>query len=124
FSVTPTVDHYINHMLRVSYQGTLGEIIAVLLPCAWTYWEIGERLVDEVQPGLNHPFYEWISFYQSDAFALVTQQFSRQLDEWAHHAGNREKQDMMDAFLTSCQLELAFWEMAYTNEGWENEKTL
>jgi thiaminase len=32
------------------HEGSLGEIMAVLLPCPWTYLEIGRRLMDEVRP--------------------------------------------------------------------------
>lgn len=33
-------------MMSVSQNGTLTELIAALLPCMWSYWEIGKRLND------------------------------------------------------------------------------
>ena len=33
-------------MMSVSQNGTLAELIAALLPCMWSYWEIGKRLND------------------------------------------------------------------------------
>lgn len=121
YPLTPTADHYINHMLTVAYQGTLGEMLAVLLPCPWTYWEIGEKIIKDVHPTESHPFYEWISFYNDEACASTTLQFCERLDRWAEQSGTREKQQMRNAFLKSCQLEHAFWEMAYTEENWRAE---
>jgi thiaminase/transcriptional activator TenA len=121
-SLAPTADHYISHMLSVAYRGTPGEILAVLLPCPWTYWEIGKKITDDVQPNESHPFYEWIRFYNDDVCASVTKQFCNRLDRWALTAGEHEKQKMKEAFLTSCRLEYAFWDMAYTEEKWQPEK--
>ena len=39
FPLAPTAQHYTRHMLTVAHEGTLGEIIAVLLPMSYDiYW--------------------------------------------------------------------------------------
>ena len=38
-------------MMSVSQNGTLAELIAALLPCMWSYWEIGKRLNDILEQG-------------------------------------------------------------------------
>jgi thiaminase (transcriptional activator TenA) len=117
FPLSPSAQHYIRHMLTVAYEGTLGEILAVLLPCPWTYWEIGRKLLLEVQPNPSHPFYEWICFYGERTDSITTK-FCDRLDEWAKEANDKEKEKMKDHFLKSCQLEYMFWDMAYKLEEW------
>lgn len=117
FPLSPSARHYISHMRSVAYKGTLGEILAVLLPCPWTYWEIGKRLLHEVNPDRSHPFYEWINFYGNRTDSITTK-FCARLDEWAMKATEREKEKMREHFLISCQLEYMFWDMAYKLEEW------
>ena len=42
-------------MMSVSQNGTLAELIA-LLPCMWSYWEIGKRLND-IPGARDHEFW-------------------------------------------------------------------
>ncbi|WP_132747651.1 thiaminase II [Scopulibacillus darangshiensis] len=117
--LAPTANHYIDHMLTAAHQGTLGETIAALLPCPWTYWEIGKKLVREVQPDASHPFNEWIRFYGEDRGRKpLTEVFCERLDKWAETAPQFEKDLMMKHFIKSCQLEYAFWDMAFNIEKW------
>ena len=50
--IAPTNRAYMNHMLAAAALGSPGEAIAALLPCPWTYDEIGRRL-----PPVSHPIY-------------------------------------------------------------------
>lgn len=117
-SLAPTAHHYTRHMIDVANKGTLAEILAVLLPCPWTYQVIGDYLYDKIKPDKAHPFYDWITFYRSGGEMSVTDQFCARLDELALLASEQEKERMKDHFIKSCQLEYAFWEMAYTVEKW------
>ncbi|MBG9784802.1 thiaminase II [Shouchella lehensis] len=116
--LAPTAHHYTRHMLDVAQKGSLAEILAVLLPCPWTYQVIGDYLYETFNPTKEHPFYDWISFYRSNGEMNVTALFCQRLDELAKDETPVQKQQMLDHFVKSCQLELAFWEMAYTNETW------
>ena len=120
YPLAPSAHHYIRHMLTAAHEGTIGDILAVLLPCPWTYWEIGKKLLKEVQPDPSHPFYDWIHFY-GDRTDSITTAFCARLDEWAKEARQTEKENMKELFLLSCQLEYQFWEMAYTVEDWPVE---
>ncbi len=117
FPLSPSALHYIRHMLTVAHEGTLGEILAVLLPCPWTYWEIGRRLLSEVNPDPSHPFFEWIHFYGNRTDSITTK-FCDRLDEWAMGATEKEIAKMKEHFLISCQLEYMFWDMAFRLEEW------
>ncbi|KGX87214.1 thiaminase II [Pontibacillus litoralis] len=119
YPLPPSADHYIKHMKHYAHEGSLGEILAALLPCPWTYLEIGNRLMDEVKPDENHPLYEWIHFYADGEMENTTMKLRRHLDSWAEGASEREKKAMTDAFIKSCQLEWGFWEMSYNVETWD-----
>ncbi|MGN8647697.1 thiaminase II [Gracilibacillus sp. HCP3S3_G5_1] len=118
YPLPPTADHYVAHMKSTAQQGTIGELIAALLPCPWTYLEIGHYLKDKYQPTEEHPFYEWITFYAKEDTASVTTELCERLDKWAEQVGEEEKQKAKLAFMKSCQLEYLFWEMAYKVEAW------
>jgi thiaminase/transcriptional activator TenA len=105
-------------MTSVAHTGSLAEIIAVLLPCPWTYVEIGQRITEQVNPSPSHPFYEWIQFYNNEEMNGTTQWFCNKLDELAEQATEEERNRMKDHFIKSCELEYLFWEMAYTQEKW------
>ncbi|NIK11538.1 thiaminase II [Alkalibacillus almallahensis] len=118
FPLPPTADHYRTHMKSVATEGLLGKTIAAMLPCPWTYQEIGQELKKEFSPEPDHPFYEWIEFYADDSITYTTDYLLKRLNEEAEAASSEDRKLMKDAFRKSCQLEYAFWEMSYTLEGW------
>lgn len=118
FKLAPTAHHYTSHMLNAAYTGSLGEIASALLPCPWTYQEIGQRLLEEINPTQNHPFYEWITFYGEKEMEPVTEKLRAIVDLKAETASQNEIKQMKDNFMDSCQLEYGFWEMAFTIEQW------
>ncbi|MBN3555452.1 thiaminase II [Fictibacillus nanhaiensis] len=116
FEPAPTAYHYTSHLYRVAESGSLGEIIAAILPCYWIYQEIGETFKG-AKP--QEPIYqEWIAAYGGEWFSeLVNEQIDR-LNQLAENASDQEKSKMIQHFLISCQYEYSFWEMAYTLEKW------
>lgn len=117
YPLAPSAHHYIKHMLTVAHEGSFGEMLAALLPCPWTYLEIGQRLMEEVRPEPSHPFYDWIQFYGGLA-GDSTVKLRKQVDLWAADAGEAERERMKEHFIHSCQLEYMFWDMAYKQEEW------
>ncbi|OZU88886.1 thiaminase II [Virgibacillus indicus] len=118
----PTADHYIKHMMYHAQSGTQAEILAALLPCPWTYWEIGLELMKQYNPAKDHPFYDWINFYAGERSENTTLELRRRLDKLASEASTEEQINMKDVFKKSCQLELKFWEMAYICEEWPSKR--
>lgn len=118
FPLPPTADHYVKHMMCHAHNGFMGETICALLPCPWTYKEIGEHLMSAYQPDESHPFYPWISFYADSMVGELTDKMCGLVDAQADGASVPMQVRMKDAFRKSCQLEWAFWEMAYSGEQW------
>lgn len=112
--IAPTNRAYMNHLLGAGALGSPGEAVAGLLPCPWTYDEIGRRL-----PPVSHPVYaEWAAFYREGFLRESVAAWRGLLDEAAAEAGPFERERLREAFLTSSRYEYAFWEMAYRMEGW------
>ncbi|CDQ18616.1 thiaminase (transcriptional activator TenA) [Halobacillus karajensis] len=122
YPLPPTADHYVKHMLYHAHHGGIGEILAALLPCPWTYYEIGVELMKTYQPEDSHPFLTWIQFYADVRTKTLTNLLCEHLDAYAEQASESEKIKMREAFRKSCQLEYSFWEMAYTQEEWPAEE--
>ncbi|RKQ33244.1 thiaminase II [Oceanobacillus halophilus] len=118
----PTADHYVKHMMYHAQTGTLAETLGALLPCPWTYQEIGKELMKKYEPTESHPFYQWITFYGDTGARNVTAEMRERLDTLAESSSPIEKQHISEAFRKSCELELAFWEMAYTCEEWPSKR--
>lgn len=117
YSLAPSADHYVRHMLNAAHEGALEDIVAAMLPCPWTYVEIGRKLLDEINPEASHPFYDWMHFYGDREFG-ITEQLRHVLDDSAQTLTPARKQRLMEHFLKSCQLEYMFWDMAYRLEDW------
>ena len=110
----PTNLAYINHMITTSYQEGLGPTAAALLPCPWSYHEIGGRLLVP-----EHPVYSiWASFFVEGGLADSVEAWRELLDGEAAQARPTERQAMRQAFMISSRYELMFWQMAYSQEGW------
>jgi thiaminase (transcriptional activator TenA) len=119
FQPAPSAYAYTSHLYRVASSGSLGEIIAAILPCYWIYYDIGQKLKGATP---DEPIYqEWIAAYGGEWFGELVQEQLDRLDEWAKSASEKEKDRMINDFLISCQYELLFWEMAYTLEKWPIE---
>ena len=114
----PTVVAYTRHFLYVAYSGTVGEIMAAMLPCMWSYQEIGERLGggDALR---RHPIYsEWCSTYRSQEYIDLVNWYRGLVDRFASESGASVRERMRDHFILSSRYEYMFWDMAYIKETW------
>jgi thiaminase/transcriptional activator TenA len=109
---------YSSFLLGVAGRGGPLEIMAAVLPCAWSYVEIAGRLADEIA---DHPVYaDWVGFYLTEEVSGLVRQMRESFDEMAMRAGPGPEltQRLAEIFTTSSRLEGAFWDMAYTLDQW------
>jgi thiaminase/transcriptional activator TenA len=111
---SPTNLAYMNHMLTTASAGGVGEAAAALLPCPWTYHEIGSRLKLPDHPVYNH----WIEAYSSGLLAESTAAWRELVDRSASEGGPTLRESMRRAFIISSRYEYLFWTMAYNTESW------
>ncbi|WP_206919223.1 thiaminase II [Alicyclobacillus suci] len=116
--MAPTAHHYASHMLACAQAGTLGDVLATVLPCHWTYVDLARNIVHRDQPTKDHPLYEWIAFYANDDMLFGLTALCRWINEYAERASDEDRVSMQEIFLVSCHMERRFFEMAYTLENW------
>ncbi|WP_078543674.1 thiaminase II [Litchfieldia alkalitelluris] len=115
---SPITLAYSHYMLHVAQNGALAELVAALLPCMWSYWEIGKEL-NEIPGASDHEFYgEWISMYASDEFGSLAQWCISLMDELAAGKSEQELAKLEEIFLNTTRYEYMFWDMAYNKQMW------
>jgi thiaminase/transcriptional activator TenA len=108
----PATDAYCDFLLRTAALGDFAELVAALLPCMWSYAEIGERLAAAGLP--DHDGYaEWIAMYASDEYGRLATWCRELTDAAAQEVAGPGRRRMHDAFRTSSEHELAFWDSAW-----------
>lgn len=116
--VAPTTHAYTRHLLHVAQTGTLGDVIAGVLPCQWGYAEIGTTLAE--QGGSPELLYqEWIDMYASAEFLALGEWLRNLLNEITENSSPIEKERIQRNFLLSSRYEYLFWEMAWSQEEWQ-----
>ena len=119
---TPTNIAYTHYMLQVAYNGTIEEIAAAVLPCAWGYWEIGTRLAETNPKSLEHPFYgHWVQMYSSKEFGDLAQWLIDFMDKSTEGKPERDLAVLEEIFLNTSRFEYLFWDMAYHGTDWPAE---
>lgn len=119
---SPTTLAYSHYMLHVGQNGTLAHLVAAVLPCMWSYWEIGKELA-EIPGAKEHEFYgEWIEMYSSDDFGQLATWCIQLLDELAEGATEKEEEYLEEIFLNTTRFEYMFWDMAYNQEMWPTDE--
>jgi thiaminase/transcriptional activator TenA len=113
----PMTQAYIGHLQSVARGGTLGEIVAAVLPCYWIYGEVGRRLYKN-RPRKPKIFREWIEIYASEEFWKPVREQIQLMDRLSVAAKGREKRLMVEHFILSSRYEYMFWEQAYQLESW------
>lgn len=106
----PTTRGYASHLLTAAGEGNMAVALAALLPCQWSYGEIGQRLAAGGVP--DDPVYaDWIALFSGDGYDDLVRASAGLLDSCAQDASQAAT---AAAFDRATAYELAFWEMAYT----------
>ncbi|MFF2594430.1 thiaminase II [Priestia megaterium] len=114
---SPTTLAYTHYILHVGQSGTLAELVAALLPCMWSYWEIGKELSEK--PGANNEFYrEWIEMYSSEEFGELATWCINLFDSLTEDKSEAELEKLEEIFLNTTRFEYMFWDMAYNEAMW------
>jgi thiaminase/transcriptional activator TenA len=114
----PTNVAYTRHLLFIAYAKTVGELMAALLPCMWTYQEIGEMLITYEEVRRHSVYFEWCNMYASRQYKQLVDWYKTIVDHHAETSGTPIQDAMRNHFLLSSRYEYLFWDMAYTKERW------
>ncbi|MBS4210387.1 thiaminase II [Bacillus sp. FJAT-50079] len=118
----PTVLAYTHYMLHVAQNGTLAEVMAAVLPCAWSYWEIGKEL-NEIPGAAEHPKYgDWVKTYSSKEFGEMATWCMELMNEQASGKSEKEWEKLEEIFIHTTKFEYMFWDMAYGKQMWPGDE--
>ncbi len=113
----PITEAYTKHLQSVGHRGSLGEIVAALLPCYWIYGEVGKKLYKN-RPKIPKIYRQWIETYASGEYWKPVREQIRLMDQLGASAETAEKRLMRSHFLLSSRYEFLFWDQAYRLENW------
>lgn len=119
---SPITLAYTHYMLHIANNGTLAELVSALLPCMWSYWEIGKEL-SEIPGALEHDLYgEWIAMYSSEEFGTLATWCIELMDELTLGKPEAELAKLEEVFLNTTRFEYMFWDMALNEEMWPTDE--
>lgn len=114
---SPTCQGYSDFLLRTASIGSYPELIAALLPCMWSFNEIGLKLKSNGLPQ-EELCSRWILMYSDPEFGELGAWCRNLLDQIALELPEKDLLKMEIAFLISSRYEYLFWEMAWKQEQW------
>lgn len=95
---------------------------AAVLPCFWIYAEVArdlaERASDVLSADLAHPYAQWVSAYDAEAFQDSVAAARELVDAAGAAATDSEREAMADAFTIATRYELMFWADALATQPW------
>lgn len=118
-AMAPANVAYTSYMHALASRGGALEIMASLLPCAWSYVEIAADL--RTRTDLDHPVYGgWIAYFSLPSNVEMVSAMRRDFDALVRDEASTERRrdEIERIFATSSRLERSFWDMAYALERW------
>ncbi|MDR2105239.1 MAG: thiaminase II [Deferribacteraceae bacterium] len=105
---------YTSYMLSIAFTGSLADIIAAVLPCAWTYADYAKRLKIDYKAQLDNNYYKsWIEAYASSEYSASFDWLFPVLDNLCINLDSKGEQRLEEIFISSLKFEYLFWETAY-----------
>ena len=112
----PVCQAYTSYLLSVAYGRPFHEVVAVVLPCYWIYWEVGKALAEKGSPD---PMYQqWIDTYAGEQFAECVVAVLEITNHVAHGLPAEDREAMLNHYITTSRYEWMFWDMGYRKEQW------
>ena len=115
--MAPATVTYTGFLVQTAATSRPVEVMAAIVPCAWSYGDIASRRRDQI---VEHPVYaEWVRFFASPDYTGVVERMQADF-EWlvARDAVPFERLSFL--FTTGVRLERGFWDMAYASEHWRD----
>jgi thiaminase/transcriptional activator TenA len=114
----PITEAYTRHLQAVARGGTLGEVVAAILPCYWIYGEVGRALYKR-RPKRPKIYRQWIETYAAEEYWKPVREQIHLINDLGPKANGRERKLMISHFLLSSRYEYLFWDQAYSLEKWK-----
>lgn len=99
-------------MKEVSFSGSLGQMLAVIVVCEWSYLSWGQ-IVEKETVREDFLTFEWVDLHSGAGFQAVVEYLRKLLDEEAERMSEEEKEKCKQRFLQAVQLEKDFFDYVY-----------
>jgi thiaminase/transcriptional activator TenA len=110
----PTTLAYSAFLVATAARGDALDVMTALLPCAWSYADIGKR---HLAATVEHPLYaEWMRLFGGSDYLGYVDRRRSSYDRFAMRADDGRRARLLELFHTATRLEAAFWDMAYSEE--------
>lgn len=113
----PTTRAYTDFLVRTAADGDLADLTAALLPCAWGYVYIGQKLAKAGFPE-DQRYADWIRQYSSSEFAEAVEWLKGEMNRLAAGVSSEKQARLTELFVISSRYEWQFWEMCWRGEEW------
>jgi len=113
----PTTRAYTDFLVRTAADGDMAELVAALLPCAWGYAYIAERMASGPHPA-DPRYADWIAMYTAPEFIEAADWLKGEMNRLAADAGAEKRARLRDLFVLSSRYEWQFWQMCWEGEHW------
>ncbi|MEP7060739.1 MAG: thiaminase II [Actinomycetota bacterium] len=122
--MAPATLAYTSFMQSLAARGGTLEIMAALLPCAWSYVEIAAALAPELAGSSHETYAAWVGYFTLPSNVEMVGAMRTDLDALVieEGAGPARRRELSRIFAMSSRLERSFWEMAYTLERWPDSE--
>jgi len=112
---SPACLAYTSYLLATAASGDVLDIMAVTLPCAWSYHAIAAQYPNPTP----HPVYsEWLAFFTSDNYRAYLDDLLAKLDRLADDIPHEDLDRLERHFRAGARLERGFWDMGHRMERW------
>jgi thiaminase/transcriptional activator TenA len=112
---SPITSAYTDLLVRTCYEGDVPDILAVLVPCACGYVEIGKKLKSQGLPA-NRFYRDWVDTYSSAEFGELADWLIEKMNEHADGAPERSRERWYRLYESSARYEYLFFDMSWKME--------
>jgi thiaminase/transcriptional activator TenA len=113
----PTTRAYTDFLVRTAADGDMADLVAALLPCAWSYVYVAGELA-KGKPPADQRYADWIAQYASAEFAAAADWLRAEMNRLAAGASAEKRARLKESFVLSSRYEWQFWEMCWRGEVW------
>jgi len=114
----PVKYSYTRHELAAAYSGSLGELLAALLPCMWGYGEVARLLVNQRPIEPENPYKDWLAYYSAEEFGRLGTECLHLVDGLVPACTQGQLKKMEENYVISCHYEVMCWDAYYNKEEW------
>ncbi len=114
--MAPATLAYTSYLIATASQSDSLGVMALILPCAWTYQDIALANRDNA---VDHPVYsEWLRFFSTNEYDDIVRALRADIDSLAAGVDAKRRAEVSRIFTNGVRLEQAFWDMATNEAHW------